>query len=543
LNLPDRERSVLLERLGTEIFDLLVIGGGITGVGIARDAALRGLKVALVDKADFAAGTSSKSSKLVHGGLRYLEHAKFRLVFEGTHERAVLGRVAPHLVRPLEFLMPTYRGDPWGLFALDVGLWLYDALSKFSSPRIHRTLRKKRTLQLEPSLRSDDLTGGILYYDSMTSDARLTIENMLDARRLGATVLNYVIVAGLLRRSDRVVGAELRDVLDERAPVFPIRARVVVNAAGPWSDSVRRLADDPPILAVTKGVHLVVDRPRLPITHAIVMRQDRRVIFCIPWERRTVIGTTDTYYDGNFEEVSADSSDVRYLLEVVNRYFPNAKLIASDVLATWAGLRPLIRPQARAATASDISREHVILSRPGVVTIAGGKLTTYRRIAAEVVDEVGEQLHGISRSSTKDRPLPGGSGLKSWMLTKLIDELQPAVDPDVAAHLVNTYGVRAASVTSRIAADLVLGARLDPELPHLLAEVDVAVLEESAECLDDVLERRVPLLLLARDQGLDASEQVAARMATLLGWSEARRQAELEKYRTVVALSRRFQRS
>jgi glycerol-3-phosphate dehydrogenase len=523
----------------SESFDLLVIGGGITGAGIARDAALRGLSAALVEKTDFASGTSSKSSKLVHGGLRYLEHAQFRLVFEGTNERALLMRVAPHLVKPLEFLVPAYKRDKPGLFVLDVGLWIYDALSKFSSPRLHRTVRAGRVAKLEPGLRREELDGGILYYDCMTDDARMTLENILDARALGVPILNYTRAMRLLEEGDRIVGAEV----ESGGARVKVRARCVVNATGPWCDEVRKLAGEKSILSTSKGVHLVIDSARLPIRHAVVMKEKRRVVFCIPWGDRTVLGTTDTFYDGRPEDVCADAADVRYLFDIANRYFPDAKLVPEDVLATWAGLRPLVKPDADVESASDVSREHHILSRPGLVTIAGGKLTTYRRMAAEVVDRVGEQLGEVRPSTTAERSLPGSEGLTDYAgVTALADELASGgvVDGAVAKLLANTYGVRARAVVERVKIDPAAGARLDPELPYILAQVDVAAEEELAFTVEDVLGRRVPLLLRARDQGLAATARVAERLGGHLGWDAQRIAAEADKYRAVVANTRRF---
>jgi glycerol-3-phosphate dehydrogenase len=537
------DRSHTLERLGSEPFDLLVIGGGVTGAGIARDAVLRGLKVALVEKTDFAAGTSSKSSKLVHGGFRYLEHAQFRLVFEGTNERALLMRVAPHLVRPLEFLLPVYKHDKPGLFVLDVGLWIYDGLSKFSSPKLHRTVRAPRLARLEPTLRTEGLDGGLLYYDCATDDARLTLENIIDARANGAAIVNYTRAVALIKEGDAIVGAAVQPI--EREQPIAVRARVTINATGPWCDEIRTLAGDNAILSTSKGVHLVIDAARLAPHHAVVMKENKRVVFCLPWQDRTVIGTTDTFYDGRPEDVRCDAADVKYLLDLANHYFPSSKLTPDDVLATWAGLRPLVK-QESVATASDVSREHHILSRPGLVTIAGGKLTTYRRMAAEVVEHAGEQLGDIAPCATADRPLPGAvepiysAGYAG--VTALADKLaaEGVVDAAVAKHLLATYGARAPSVAARVKVEPALGARLDAELPFILAQVDVAVDEEQAFTVEDVLGRRLPLLLRARDQGLGAVDVVARRMANKLGWDDKRTQQSAERYRQVVATTRRF---
>ena len=532
-------RTAALGALQNGLFDVLVIGGGITGAGIARDAALRGLSVALVDKGDFASGTSSKSTKLVHGGLRYLEQGEVKLVFESVSERARLTRLAPHLVRPIEFLVPSYRQDRPGLFIMDCGLWLYDAMSGFSSPKMHKTYRRRRIEALEPALRRDALQGGIVYYDCATDDARLTIENIIDAQSLGATLLNHVRAVRLVKEGTEFRGAEL---IDERTGAkLTCRAKVVINATGPWCDEVRELYGAAPILAVTKGVHIVVDSKRLPLQRALLVKEQKRVVFCLPWGARSVIGTTDTFYEQSPDDVHADRADVDYLLEVGNHYFPEAKLTTSDVLATWAGLRPLLRPPS-VESASTVSREHHIESVPGLVTVAGGKLTTYRIMAAEVVDRAAEQLQTRQRSTTHDRSLPGGEGVHGRAGIDAIAQQLVATNMDavVAQHLAATYGGRAPAVAARITAERALGDRLDPELPFVMAEVDEAVEREHALTLTDVFERRVPLLLHARDQGLHAATLAAPRMARRLGWSEADTARELVSYRAAVATTRRF---
>lgn len=532
-------RTNALEALGNGVFDLLIVGGGITGAGIARDAALRGLSVALIDKNDFASGTSSKSTKLVHGGLRYLEQGQVKLVFESVSERARLTKLAPHLVRPIEFLVPSYRQDRPGLFVMDCGLWLYDALSKFSSPKMHKTYRRRRVEALEPALRREHLQGGIIYYDCATDDARLTVENVLDARTLGATALNHVRATRLIKDGERFGGAEVVD--EPTGTTLRVKARVVVNATGPWCDEIRQLYGAPPILGPTKGVHIVVDAKRLPLQRALLVKERKRVVFCLPWGPRSVIGTTDTFYDGSPDGVRADHADVSYLLDVGNHYFPDSKLTMADVLATWAGLRPLLRPPS-AANASAVSREHHIEAAPGLVTVAGGKLTTYRIMAAEVVDRAVAQLASTRGSTTHERPLPGGVGVDGARGIAAIAQELAAIDLDavVAKHLANTYGARAHDVAARIVADRSLGARLDPELPFVMAEVDEAVEREQALTLVDVFERRVPLILHARDQGLHAVTLAAPRMAQRLGWSPADTARELEAYRGAVELTRRF---
>ena len=560
----DSSRRQAFEELDQQHFDLLVIGGGITGAGIARDAALRGLKVALLEKSDFGSGTSSKSSKLIHGGLRYLQHAEFGLVFEAVSERTLLLKLAPHLVKPQLFLVPTFKGQYPGRFMLGCGMWMYDALSKFAAPDRHRAYRKKGVQKIEPGLKADGLTGGVTYYDGMTDDARLTLETILDAVSAGAKVLSYARVRGFVEDSTGTVqGVTVSDVLDETRTTT-LFAKVTVNSTGPWSDLVLRLLrhnQPAPMVRPTKGVHILVDAARLPVQHAVVMTvpKDGRIIFAIPWAdpespaaSRTVIGTTDTDYHGDPDRVAADAADIDYLLEAANFFFPDSKLIPADVLATWAGLRPLVMPSSDGLDASSVSREHRILSRPGLVTIIGGKLTTYRRMAAQLLSEAYKQL-GVTEPpcATLDRPLPGATDWKPPTddfdpVAELTEELValklPGIDRQVARHLSTTYGVRARTIVEKIqqGGDPSASDRLDPELPFLYAEVDLAVTVDLAERLDDVLSRRMPLLLLARDQGLGCADKVAERIAKLRNWSTERTEMELRHYRDVVALSRQF---
>ncbi len=540
-------------------FDVVVIGGGITGAGIARDAALRGLKVALFEKGDYASGTSSKSSKLVHGGLRYLEHGEIGLVFESVSERRVQTRVAPHLVRPLPFLIPIFQGAKPGLEVMNVGLWIYDSLALFRAPRLHKTFRGTRAaLALEPQLRPEGLRGVLEYYDCATDDARLVLENALDACALGAECHTYAEVMRFERRADgRIAGVVVRDRLT--GTTRTVTARVVVLAAGAWTDEMIRRFEIPmarPLLRRTKGVHIVLPRERLPLARAITLISpvDQRVMFAIPWRERTVLGTTDTDFSGSADEIAADPEDVRYLCESGNGYFPGANLTPDDVIATWAGLRPLIAAPPNVEE-SEISREHEVFSRnDGLVIIAGGKLTTYRRMAREAVDatlellgELGERVD-VTRASTKARPLPGAAGLAQPDLEgvaaigrALMDE--HGLDVDTATHLCGVYGTRAPIIASRISADRSLGERLDPELPYVWAEVEFAATHDLARTVEDVLARRVPVLLVSRDQGLGVSERVADVLQQLHGWSAEQRAAMIDEYKAEVGLSRRWRTS
>ncbi len=542
----------------SELLDIVVIGGGITGAGIARDAVLRGMKVALFEKGDYGSGTSSKSSKMVHGGLRYLEHAEIALVFESVSERRVQTRVAPHLVRPMPFLVPIFEGTKPGLEVMNLGLWIYDSLALFRAPRMHKTFRgAKAASRLEPCLPTEKLRGAIEYYDCATDDARLVLENILDAQALGADCRNYTEVTRLIREDGKVRGVAVRDRMT--GATEELRARVVILAAGAWTDEMARRFEVPlehELLRRTKGVHLVIPHERLPLGRAITLLSpvDNRVMFAIPWRGRTVLGTTDTDFEGTADEVHADAADARYLCDSINGYFPQAHLTPSDIIATWAGLRPLIRG-GDGESESDVSREHEIFTRDdGLVIIAGGKLTTYRRMAKEAVRKTVKWLRehdpefdaaGRERSGTKHRPLPGAAGLDEPSLESvaavgraLIDD--HGLDGETAVHLCGVYGVRAKFLGEAIAADRTLGQRMDAELPYVWAEVDFAATHDRARTVDDVLSRRVPLLLVGREQGLDVADRVAARLAAIHGWSQAEIARQLEQYKKTVADSRRF---
>ncbi|GDX81877.1 glycerol-3-phosphate dehydrogenase [Deltaproteobacteria bacterium] len=531
-------------------YDILIVGGGIVGAGAARDAAMRGLKVALVEQRDLAYGTSSRSSKLVHGGLRYLEQREFSLVFEAVSERRVLMEIAPHLVNPLGFLFPVYQGAKFGPFTLNIGMWIYDGLSLFRSPKIHKNLKAREVAEEEPSLSRDGLRGAPLYYDCSTDDARLTLENALDAQAHGAELFTWTKVQGFLRdEAGRISG--VRAQAAHGGAEIELHARVVINATGPWSDSVRNPdGSRPKLLRLTKGVHVVVPRERLPLRHAVVCAHpdDKRVLFAIPWGDRTYIGTTDTDYEGAPEDVACSAADAEYLLACMARYFPGARLGPDDILATWAGLRPLISGE---GSASSVSREHEILvDADGLITIAGGKLTTFRKMSAEVVDRAvamlrltGALTKPLPEAYTARQPLPGAVGWPedddATRVETMVKEVAE-VDDATASLLVSTYGTRAMDVVRLIAADLALGAALSEGRPERLAQVDFAVDREVARTVCDVLMRRTQLYYRAADQGLSAAPIVAKRMQQKLGWTDERRDQEIAAFEEEVARSRRW---
>lgn len=539
-----RARTEVVDEVAGQTFDLVVIGGGVNGAGVAHDASLRGLKVLLLEQHDLAFGTSSRSSKLIHGGLRYLEHYQFRLVFEGTNERAALRKVAPHLVRPLMFALPVYEGARFPLWMMDVGLWMYDSLSLFKVEKRHITLRSpKRMLEREPLLNPEGLTGGIIYYDCMTDDARITLENAMAASQLGSPVLTQAKVVGVdeIDEGDELAKVTFEDIPGKRR--VTVKAKGVVNCSGVWTDSIRAMAKvDGTVIRPTKGVHLVLPAERLPISHAnaLLAPQDGRVFFAIPWAGRTVIGTTDTDFDGDPNRIDVTRSDVEYLLTAANHHFPKQALKPEDVISAWAGLRPLIKVEAEAA--SDVPREHKLYRDGRMITVAGGKLTTYRRMAAETVDAAVKAVNiKCPGSSTGKAKLPGARGLDTD-LDALAAQLAKDADlpEDVAHRLVNVYGARSTEIAERAKAEPSLKERVTPDRDVIMAEVVHAVERELALTVEDVLVRRTSLSLTAEDQALNAAERVAEVMGERLGWTLPQRQRNVEQYREAVALTRRW---
>ena len=546
-------RQEMWDRIASAV-DLVVIGGGITGTGIARDAVRRGLSVVLIEQADFASGTSSRSSKLVHGGLRYLEQYEFSLVFEAVSERRILMEIAPHLVNPLGFLFPVYDNSRKPLWMVNAGMWVYEGLSLFRSPKRHKTLKTQAEVQAEePILDVAGMTGAPLYYDCSTNDARLTLENAIDAANHGAVVASWARVVSFVKDSGRVTGV----VVEDRATgeLKTVSAGAVVNATGPWTDSTLAMSQGgaPHLLRPTKGVHIVVKHDRLPVRHAVVCLhpEDGRLLFAIPWGEDTYIGTTDTDYQGDPADVAATRADVHYLLAAARKYFPSCDLGDDDVISTWAGLRPLIAPPADGVAESNVSREHQIVVHPdGLVTVAGGKLTTYRRMAAEVVDTAvnllrltRRDLRKLVSSATDTEPLPGALGWPAdddhgKVTAAIIAAGEGKVREDSARLFADTYGMRGIELARRIAAAPELADRLVPARPELLGQVDWAIDEELAATPADVLARRTQIYYRDVDQGLGALPVIAARMATRLGWTEGRMAAEIVAYQEEVGRSR-----
>jgi glycerol-3-phosphate dehydrogenase len=543
-------RAAALEKFASRPFDLLIVGGGATGAATARDAALRGLAVGLCDAGDFAGQTSGQSSKLIHGGLRYLQYGDLHLVFEGLAERRRLMRTAPHLCRPLEFVFPGYRGEHPGLVTLGAGIALYNALALWRPPAGSRHIAARAMCELAPHLRSAGLVGGQAYVDCQTDDARLVLENVLDAAAAGATVANHLSAQSLLRdRRGRVRGVTLAD--RETGIRLDAQARLVVNATGPFTDSFAG-GGAPPRLRPTLGVHLVFEAARVPHHgRALVLRspRDNRLFFVLPAGPRTIVGTTDTDWapveNGVArgrpprigDDIRARGQDVAYLLEAVNHAFPPLRLGPDDVVSTYAALRPLL--SAPAHTPSETSREHeIVLGRDGILTVTGGKLTTLRRMAEEAVDRAVDGLRAagfdgaIKPCTTRQRPLPGGAARPA--------KVDGRMGAGVAERIEGAYGARAQEVLRIIGEAPVLAARIDPQLPYLWAEVVQAVRHEHARDLADVLSRRIPLFRDARDQGVAAADRAAALVGQELGWSAARRAQAVAEYRGLVERSRRW---
>jgi glycerol-3-phosphate dehydrogenase len=542
--LDARERGATLSRLATERFDVLVIGGGVTGAGAALDAASRGLRVALVEARDLASGTSSRSSKLIHGGLRYLEQRDFKLVYEALRERDLLvSKLAPHLVKPVSFLYPLYRKVVERPY-VGAGLALYDAMEGTRRPvPHHRHLTARGAVKLAPGLAPERLAGAMLYYDAQVDDARYTLTVARTAARCGAVIATRVSAVSLLRSSSdgsRVTGARVRD--EETGRVLEVAAEAVVVCAGVWTDLVHELAGVRAGYRVrmSKGVHLVVPRSAVRADTGMILRTEKSVLFFIPWGEQWIVGTTDTDFSGDRAEPAATTEDVDYILAAANRVLARP-LTRADVIAVYAGLRPLVDPVAGsrsgAKPSTKVSREHVVDTPvPGLVSIAGGKFTTYRLMARDVVDAaVADFGRPVPSCVTDQVPLLGADGLAAVQAGagRLAEDYQ--VSRAVVEHLLSRYGTVAGEVLDLVRADAALGRPLAEGFPYLRAEVAYAVLHEGALHVEDVLMRRMRLFIESADSGTEVAGDVAAIMGRLLGWSRRRRGAETRRYLDLVA--------
>lgn len=523
-------RDQALERLTatrSEPLDVLIVGGGITGAGAALDAASRGMSVGLVECADFASGTSSKSSKLIHGGLRYLEQREFGLVREASLERRLLGRLAPHLVQPVPFIIPVTSRLRRAQFG--VGLWAYDALSNFRNSKFHRYLGRDETEELVPALPAGKVRGGFSFYDSKTDDVRLVMENLVQAARLGAIVVNHAGVVDIDSGEDRVE-VKVRDEVTGHD--LSVQARRLLVAAGVWTDQVEHLAHADVNLAIrpSKGIHLVFSRESIPLGDAGVFIPDvarRRMLFVIPWLDSVLVGTTDTHYEGDIDAPSVEAEDRAYCIESLNASF-GLDLTDEDICGAFAGLRPLIAGK-RGETA-DLSRRHRVYEMgPGIFGVTGGKMTTYRRMAAKAVDRIASDLDVSGDSKTRWIKL-GCASLKGVLDPATARARRMGLDAAVAANLVRCYGDRALDVLDLAATEDLTQPMTPGHLP-LAVEAIYLARREMAVHLDDVLARRTRLALIDPAGGVGPGAAAPEIMGAELGWDESVEGDEVAKYR------------
>lgn len=538
--LGPEDRAESWQRLGTEEFDVVVIGGGVTGAGAALDAATRGLRVALVEARDLASGTSSRSSKLFHGGLRYLEQLEFSLVREALHERELmLNRLAPHLVKPVSFLYPlTHRF--WERPYTAAGLLLYDTMGGARSVPGQKHLTKAGALRMVPALKRDALIGGIRYYDAQSDDARHTMTVARTAARYGAVVRTSTQVIGFLREADRIAGVRLRDV--ENGQETEVQAQAVINATGVWTDELQRLSGSRGRFRVraSKGVHIVVPRDHIVAESGMILRTENSVLFVVPWGNHWIVGTTDTDWNLDLAHPAATKADIDYILEHVNKVLATP-LTHEDIEGVYAGLRPLLAGESEES--SKLSREHAVARiAPGLIAIAGGKYTTYRVMAADAVDAIGNDVSGRIAPSITDRvPLLGADGYHA--LVNQADQLagRHGVHPYRIRHLLDRYG--------SVIHELLALADDRPELlkpvpgapGYLKVEVVFACAYEGALHLEDVLTRRTRISIEYPHRGLESAQAVAELMAEVLGWDDERIAREIEVYSARVEAERESQ--
>jgi glycerol-3-phosphate dehydrogenase len=540
--LSPQTRSEAIDAMadGREL-DVLVIGGGVVGTGSALDAATRGLTTGLLEARDFASGTSSRSSKLIHGGLRYLEMLDFRLVHEALQERGLLlQRLAPHLVKPVPFLYPLQHRW-WERFYAGSGVALYDAMALSSGLGaglpIHKHLTRRGAMRLAPSLKKSALIGALQYYDAQVDDARHTMELARTAASYGAHVANRVKVTGFLRQGERVTGVQAKDL--ESGREFEVRAKQVVNATGVWTDDTQAMVGERGQYHVraSKGIHLVVPKDRIQSSTGMILRTEKSVLFIIPWGRHWLIGTTDTDWNLDKAHPAATSKDIDYLLDHVNAVL-TTPLTREDVEGVYAGLRPLLAGESEST--SKLSREHVVAhAAPGLVVVAGGKYTTYRVMAKDAVDAAANALDGrVPKSVTKNTPLIGADGYQAmWNQRHLIAQ-RSGLHVARIEHLLNRYGALIDEVLALVEKDPSLGEQLPGTQDYLKAEIVYGATNEGARHLDDVLARRTRISIEVWDRGVEAAEAAARLMAPILGWDEKTIEREVSFYKQRVQSER-----
>jgi glycerol-3-phosphate dehydrogenase len=526
--------------MADEAFDVVIVGGGVTGVGTALDAATRGLSVALVEAVDYAAGTSSRSSKLIHGGLRYLEQRNFALVREALRERALLlQRLCPHLVRPVPFLYPL-RHRLWERWYVGAGVLLYDTMGGARALPRHRHLSRRAALRLVPALRSDALVGAVRYYDAQVDDARHTLVTARTAARHGAVLATSARMTGFLRESERVTGIRVCDL--ESGGELAVRGRQVVSATGVWTDELQALVGGGQYhVRMSKGVHFTVPRDRIRSASGLILRTEKSVLFVIPWRCHWIVGTTDTDWELDRAEPAATRADLDYLLERVNRVLADP-IGRDDVVSVYAGLRPLLSGGATAT--AQLSREHAVFRpAPGLVAVAGGKYTTYRVMAKDTVDEVARALEEeggerVPPSVTAATPLFGADGYQAAWNRRARTAARSGLTVAQVEHLLHRYGSGIDEVLALVAERPELARPIPGAEDYLAAEAVYAASHEGALHLEDVLVRRTRIAMETADRGLAAAEPVAGHMAAVLGWERARREREVDAYRLRVAAER-----
>ena len=531
---PDQRQSAITA-LGSESFDVLVIGGGVNGVGAALDAASRGLKVALIESQDIAAGTSSRSSKLIHGGLRYLEQYDFKLVREALHERELLvSTLCPHLVKPVGFLFPLTEKFKERTY-VGAGLALYDALRGFQRGMPwHKHLSQKQINEIAPSLRPDIIMGAIKYFDAQVDDARHTLSVARTAARHGAVIATRVSAESLIRNGKRVVGVNARDLVSGER--IAIKATVTVMCAGVWSDELHANFDLKAGYNVTmsKGVHIVLPGSAIKSDAGIILKTPVSVLFIIPWADKWIVGTTDTPYTGDRAEPFANREDVQYIVDQANRVLtPQIKI--DEIIGVYAGLRPLVANNKGSAT-TKLSREHTVdRPAPGFVSIAGGKYTTYRIMGRDVIDLAVNELRKLSPESVTEKlPLIGADGYFALVQQTEAIADESGLDSQTVTHLLNRYGSLISEILDLIKADASLAKKLDADLPYLKAEIYYAVSHEGARSVDDVISRRTRISFEAHNQGLDLADAIAEIIAPVLDWSTKERKASVAAYELLV---------
>lgn len=533
--LNPEQRESAIATLGSESFDVLVIGGGVNGVGAALDAASRGLKVALIESQDIAAGTSSRSSKLIHGGLRYLEQYDFKLVREALHERELLvSTLCPHLIKPIGFLFPLTEKFKERTY-VGAGLALYDALRGFQRALPwHKHLSQKQINEIAPSLRPDIIMGAIKYFDAQVDDARHTLSVARTAARHGAIIATRVSAESLIRDGKRVIGVNAKDLVSGNP--IAIKATVTVMCAGIWSDELHAKFDLKAGYQVTmsKGVHIVLPGSAIKSNAGIILKTPVSVLFIIPWGNKWIVGTTDTPYTGNRAEPIANQEDVAYILDQANRVL-TPKIKVEEIIGVYAGLRPLVA-NIKSAVTTKLSREHTVdRPTPGFVSIAGGKYTTYRIMSRDVIDLAVNELRKLTPESVTDKlPLIGADGY--FALVQQVDQIasQSGLEVETVSHLLNRYGSMISEILLLIKESPTLAVKLATDLPYIKAEIYYAASHEGALTVDDVISRRTRISFEAENHGVDLADSIAEIIAPILGWSNKERKTSVAAYVSLV---------